>query len=150
MYTIFGMSKTARIVISISTITALLLYLLPTTLAKVSVNISNNGEGSKTSVEVNQNGEKKVFESNDGEVHYESPDGNTKVDISNKSGTSVNVSADGGNVAVSAKDGKAKKNKKNRSKKKERKRGKKLRNETSTVKDMHFSLAEFLLGLWPF
>lgn len=161
------MKNSARIVISASTIIGLILSTLPVASAKVSVNVSNNGEGSKTNVdvkssrttsynsantsdsstyvEINQNGQKKVFDTSDGEVHYQSPDGNTKVDISNKSGTSVNVSANGGGVGVSAKDGKAKKNKK-----KERKREKKLRNEASTVKDMHFSLAEFLLGLWPF
>lgn len=154
------MKWSARVVISASTIIGLILSTLPVANAKVSVNVSNNGEGgdSSTHVEINQNGEKKVFDTRDGEVHYQSPDGTTKVDISNKSGASVSTSnngerveanADVGNVSVGNSNKKKAKREKKKAKK-DRKKGEKKNKSMTESLSMRFSLAEFLLGLWPF
>ncbi len=50
---------------------------------------SNSTVNSHTRVEVSNNGETKVFESNGGDINYQSPDGKTSVQVHNNGGTNI-------------------------------------------------------------
>lgn len=161
------MKRSARLIIFTATFSALLLVASTLAMAKISVNVSNNGDNSESSVKINskqtssststidshtrveidQNGEHKVIETNkDEEIKYESSDGNIKVNINNTQSAGPTITQMHQDIKTKVEE-KTKDIRDNVEKKIDEAKDDEKKEK---ILETRFKILEFFLSLWPF